>query len=57
MLKIKFKNLTLVEHDLTTFANSATTKSTHLSDGSFNFDICFLTMASKAMSGVNNPTL
>lgn len=49
--------LTLVEQDLTTFANSPTTKSTHLIEGSSNLDICFLTIASKAISGVNRPTL
>ena len=33
------------------------TRSMHLMHGSFSFTICFFTMASKAMSGVNNPVL
>lgn len=49
--------LTLSVHRLRTLVNSFTTRSTHFSDGSFNFEICFFTIASKAMSGVNSPTL
>lgn len=40
----------------TTLDNSVTTRSTHLSDGSLSRVICFFTMASKAISGVNSPT-
>lgn len=40
----------------TTLDSSSTTKSTHFKQGSFSRDICFLTIASKAISGVNNPT-
>lgn len=43
-------------HCLITFASSLTTRSTHFRDGSFRRAICFLAMASKAMSGVNRPT-
>lgn len=57
---IKFKNtqskLTLSVHILTTFDSSVTTKSTHFNDGSFKRSICFFTIASNAISGVNNPT-
>ena len=42
---------------LTTLLSSVTTKSIHLRLGSFRRPICFFTIASKAMSGVNNPTL
>jgi len=42
--------------NLTTLVSSWTTRSTHLMLGSFSLEICFLTMASKAMSGVNKPT-
>ena len=42
---------------LTTLVNSWTTRSIHLRLGSFSLEICFFTMASKAMSGVNKPTL
>ena len=41
----------------TTLVNSVTTISTHASDGSFSFSICFLTIVSNAMSGVNSPVL
>lgn len=41
----------------TTLLSSCTTRSTHLRLGSLSLFICFLTIASKAMSGVNNPTL
>lgn len=41
----------------TTLLSSCTTKSTHLRLGSLSLFICFLTIASKAISGVNNPTL
>ena len=42
---------------LTTLLSSVTTKSIHLRLGSFRRPICFFTIASKAMSGVNKPTL
>lgn len=41
----------------TTLHNSVTTKSTHFKQGSLSREICFLTMASNAMSGVKRPTL
>lgn len=41
----------------TTFVNSVTTISTHLSEGSFSRSICFLTIVSNAMSGVKRPVL
>lgn len=49
--------LTLSVQMRTTLLNSCTTKSTHFRLGSLSLFICFLTIASKAMSGVNNPTL
>lgn len=48
--------LTFSVHILTTFDSSCTTKSTHFKEGSLRREICFLTMASKAMSGVKRPT-
>jgi len=48
---------TFSEQNLTTFVSSWTTKSMHFKLGSRIRAICFLTMASKAMSGVNRPTL
>lgn len=47
---------TLSVHNRTTADNSCTTRSTHFNTGSFNWAICFLTIASKAISGVNRPT-
>ena len=41
----------------TTLVSSVTTMSTHFKHGSFNLAICPLTIASKAISGVNNPVL
>ena len=41
----------------TTLESSWTTRSIHLRLGSFSREICFFTIASKAMSGVNRPTL
>jgi len=38
-------------------ATSVTTKSTHLKAGSISLEICFLTIASNAMSGVKSPFL
>lgn len=49
--------LTLSVQMRTTLLSSTTTRSTHLRLGSLSLFICFLTIASKAMSGVNNPTL
>ena len=37
--------------------SSVTTRSTHFRHGSFSLMICFFTMASNAMSGVNRPVL
>ena len=54
MIKIK---LTFSAVMRTTLVNSWTTRSMHFMLGSFNREICFLTMASKAMSGVKRPTL
>lgn len=48
---------TLSVQILTTLDNSLTTRSVHFKDGSFNLAICFFTIASKAISGVNKPTL
>jgi hypothetical protein len=50
-------NFTLSAQKRTTLHNSVTTKSTHFKHGSLSREICFLTMASKAMSGVKRPTL
>lgn len=50
-------NHTLSVQILTTLDNSLTTRSVHFNDGSFNLAICFLTIASNAISGVNKPTL
>lgn len=47
---------TLSVQILTTLDNSLTTRSVHFKDGSFNLEICFFTIASKAISGVNKPT-
>lgn len=54
--KCIIKILTLSVQIRTTLDNSITTRSTHFRHGSFKRDICFLTIASKAISGVNNPT-
>ena len=48
---------TFSEHFLITEVNSLTTISQHFSDGARSFSICFFTMASNAMSGVNRPDL
>lgn len=48
---------TLLEHWRTVLISSWTTRSMHLMHGSFIFTICFFTIASKAMSGVNKPVL
>lgn len=48
---------TLSVQILTTLDNSLTTRSVHFNDGSFNLAICFFTIASNAISGVNKPTL
>lgn len=48
---------TLFTHWYTVFMSSWVTMSTNLMHGTFNLDICFLTMVSKAMSGVNRPLL
>ena len=49
--------LTLSVQMRTTLLSSCTTKSTHFRLGSLSLLICFLTIASKAISGVNKPTL
>ena len=49
--------LTDSEHCLITLVSSCTTMSTHLREGSVSFMICLVTMTSKALSGVNSPTL
>lgn len=48
---------TLSVQILTTLDSSLTTRSVHFNDGSFNLAICFFTIASNAISGVNKPTL
>lgn len=48
---------TLFTHWYTVFTSSCVTMSTNLMHGTFNLDICFLTMVSKAMSGVKRPLL
>lgn len=50
------EDITLSVQIRTTFESSVTTKSTHFKEGSLRREICFLTIASNAMSGVNNPT-
>lgn len=47
---------TLSVQNRTTLNNSWTTKSTHFNEGSFKRLICFLTIASNAISGVKRPT-
>ena len=49
--------LTRSEQVCTTLVNSSTTMSTHFTAGVFSRSICFLTIASNAMSGVNSPVL
>lgn len=48
---------TLLEHWRTVLISSWMTMSTHLTQGSFSFMICFFTIASNAMSGVKSPVL
>lgn len=48
---------TLFTHWYTVFISCWVTMSTNLTHGAFNLEICFLTMVSKAMSGVNRPLL
>ena len=48
---------TLSVHFLTILINSAMTISTHLIAGDRKRSICFFTIASNAMSGVNKPDL
>lgn len=50
-------SVTLTAHFMTSAVSSDTTRSTHLRLGSFSLRICFLTMASKARSGVKSPVL
>lgn len=49
--------VTLTAHFMTSAVSSDTTRSTHLRLGSLSLRICFLTIASKARSGVNSPVL
>lgn len=49
--------VTFMAHFMTSAVSSHTTRSTHLRLGSFSLRICFLTIASKARSGVNSPVL
>lgn len=42
---------------MTSAVSSDTTRSTHFRLGSLSLRICFLTIASKARSGVNSPVL
>jgi len=55
-IKISRHNHTLSVQIRTTLDSSLTTRSVHFKDGSFNREICFFTMASNAISGVNKPT-
>lgn len=55
--KVKQFKLTFLVHFLTVLINSCITRSTLFKEGPFSFTICFLTIASNAMSGVNNPVL
>ena len=48
---------TLSVHFLITLVTSFITKSIHLVAGVLSLSICFLTIASNAMSGVKRPTL
>lgn len=48
---------TLLVHCCTVLMSSWITMSTHLRHGPLSFTICFFTMASKAISGVNRPVL
>ena len=49
--------VTFTAHFMTSAVSSETTRSTHLRLGSFSLRICFLTIASKAKSGVKSPVL
>lgn len=49
--------VTLAAHFMTSAVSSDTTRSTHLRLGSLSLRICFLTIASKARSGVKSPVL
>lgn len=49
--------VTLMAHFMTRAVSSDTTRSTHLRLGSLSLRICFLTIASKARSGVKSPVL
>lgn len=49
--------VTLMVHFMVTAVSSDTTRSTHLRLGSLSLRICFLTIASKARSGVKSPVL
>lgn len=49
--------VTLTAHFMTSAVSSDTTRSTHLRLGSLSLRICFLTIASKARSGVKSPVL
>lgn len=48
---------TLLRHWYKVVISSSATMSTSLMHGAFSFIICFFTMVSKAMSGVNRPVL
>ncbi|TNN70365.1 hypothetical protein EYF80_019391 [Liparis tanakae] len=49
--------VTLTTHFMTSAVSSDATSSTHLRLGSLSLRICFLTIASKARSGVKSPVL
>lgn len=49
--------VTLTAHFMMSAVSSETTRSTHLRLGSLSLRICFLTIASKARSGVKSPVL
>ena len=53
----KGRTRTRSEHEWTTLLSSSITRSTHFSIGAFSCAICFFTIASNAMSGVNRPVL
>ena len=51
------QQLTFSASERTTLVNSITTMSTHFNEGCLSFSICFFTIVSNAMSGVNKPVL
>lgn len=52
-----YLQVTFLVHFLTVLINSCITRSTLFKQGPFSLTICFLTIASNAISGVNKPVL